>query len=400
MKSHPLNSFTRFLAPDNLYFYYDTYTYLDKGGKKMSNSIKLTHLSTKAGWGCKIGPEDLAQVLRHLPESDHDPNVLVGLDQPDDGSVYQLSEELALVQSVDFFTPIVDDPYAFGQIAAANALSDIYAMGGQPKTVLNIVAYPIKTLGPKVLAEILQGSSDQVKKAGAQVVGGHSIDDAEPKFGLAVTGVVHPKKFHTIKGAMPGEVLVLTKPIGTGILTTALKQDLLSQAQIQELTHTMCTLNKDAAESLSTFHPSAVTDITGFGLLGHAFEMAEASDVSLMINKANVPLLNGTKTFAKKGVFPGGARANKTWLQSSIIFDKNISKTDRLILCDAITSGGLLISLPEEEANEYIHELKHASTEIKPAIIGKVLPRKEKRLYVVDDKQSLWRFLKYPLEYQ
>src|SRR5699024_1666951 len=254
--------------------------------------------------GCKIGPEDLAQVLRYLPEETNDPNLLVGMEGSDDGSVYKLTDDIALIQTVDFFTPIVDDPYMFGQIAAANSLSDVYAMGGVPKTVLNIVAYPIKQLGPEILGEILRGSSDKVKEAGAVVVGGHSIDDQEPKFGLSVTGLIHPEKYFKNTGANPGEVLVLTKPIGVGILTTALKKDLLTKEQIDHVSKMMSTLNKAASESLADFNPSAVTDITGLGLLGHAYEMASGSAVSFEIDNQRVAVLPGAKELAEKQIFP------------------------------------------------------------------------------------------------
>lgn len=311
----------------------------------------------------------------------HDPNLLVGIENSDDGSVYKLTDDIALVQSVDFFTPIVDDPYMFGQIAAANALSDIYAMGGLPKTVLNIVAYPIKDLGPEILAKILQGSSDKVKEAGAHVVGGHSIDDQEPKFGLSVTGIVHPNKFFKNSGAQPGDVLILTKPIGVGILTTALKQNLLSNEQIDQVTQMMSTLNKYAAESLSHVSPHAVTDVTGFGLLGHAYEMAHGSDVSFVIDHQKVPLLHGTKELADQHIIPAGSKANHRWLKDDVEYGENVSTSDQLILCDAITSGGLLISLPKQEAAQFILHLK-TNASIQATIIGEVVNKKDKTIYV------------------
>lgn len=319
--------------------------------------------------------------MRSLPENVKDPNLLVGSDHSDDGSVYKLTDDIALIQTVDFFTPIVDDPYMFGQIAAANSLSDIYAMGGMPKTVLNIVAYPIQELGPDILAEILKGSSDKVHEAGAHVVGGHSIDDAEPKFGLSVTGTVHPNKFFKNIGARPGDALLLTKPIGIGILTTAIKRDLLSKDQINQVTDVMRSLNKYAAESLEKFHPNAVTDITGFGLLGHAFEMASGSKVSFVIENNRVPLLPGAKRLAAEQVIPGGSRANHAWLKDDIVYEKDISMTEQLILCDAITSGGLLISLPKREVSSYIDHLKtkHA---IQATVIGEVVEQREKAIYI------------------
>jgi len=299
----------------------------------------------------------------------------------DDGSVYKLTDDIALIQTVDFFTPIVDDPYMFGQIAAANSLSDVYAMGGTPKTVLNIVAYPIEQLGPEILGEILRGSSDKVKEAGAVVVGGHSIDDQEPKFGLSVTGIIHPEKYFKNTGANPGEVLVLTKPIGVGILTTALKKDLLTKEQIDHVSKMMSALNKAASESLANFNPSAVTDITGFGLLGHAYEMASGSAVSFEIDNQHVALLPGAKALAEKQIFPGGSRTNHQWLKDDVKYGENISPVEELILCDSITSGGLLISLPEDEATAYVDYLKihHA---IEANIIGKVIEKSDKSIYV------------------
>lgn len=320
-------------------------------------------------------------MLRYLPTEKCDPNVLVGFDHSDDGGVYKLTDDLALVQTVDFFTPIVDDPYMFGQIAAANALSDVYAMGGTPKTVLNIVAYPIKKLGPEILAKILQGSSDKVKEAGAEIIGGHSIDDQEPKFGLSVIGVVHPDKFFKNIGAKLGDALILTKPIGIGIHTTALKRDRLDREQIEKVTAVMSTLNKEASVSLRQFNPNAVTDVTGFGLLGHAFEMAYGSDVSLLIHNENVPVLPGTKELAEDNVIPGGSWANHQWLTKHVHYEEHITETEQIILCDAVTSGGLLISLPKEEATSFMQHLKRAYS-IDSAVIGEVIEKKAKAVYI------------------
>lgn len=303
------------------------------------------------------------------------------MENPDDASVYQLTDDTALIQTLDFFTPVVDDPYMYGQIAAANSLSDVYAMGGSPFTALNIVAYPIKDLGPDILAKILQGSADKVKEAGAQVVGGHSIDDREPKFGLSVTGVAHPDKIFKNIGAQPGDVLVLTKPIGVGIHTTALKRDLLTKEQINEVTRVMSQLNKYAAEALKNFHPNAVTDVTGFGLLGHAYEMASGSDVSFVIHHDDVPLLAGTKELAENNVVPGGSKANHRWLEDAVDYGENIQQVEQFILCDAVTSGGLLVSLPKEEANSF-QELLNEKHSIQASIIGEVTEKREKAIYV------------------
>lgn len=318
--------------------------------------------------------------MRSLPKQDPVPELLVGNETSDDAGVYQLTDSIALIQTVDYFTPIVDDPYMFGQIAAANALSDVYAMGGEPKTVLNIVGFPIKKLGPEVLTEILRGAADKVKEAGALTVGGHSVDDQEPKFGLSVTGIVHPEKVWKNIGAVPGDVLVLTKPIGVGILTTGIKRGAVTSKQEQTVTETMALLNKTAAECLRKYHPHAVTDVTGFGLLGHGSEMARGSDVSLKISYSSVPILDGTIQLAKEGVVPGGSKSNLKWLSGDIEYTELLPE-EQLILCDAVTSGGLLISLPEEEANHYIADL-HETGLTSASIIGKVTEKKEKVIYV------------------
>jgi selenide, water dikinase len=316
--------------------------------------------------------------LRHLPKRENDPNLLVGLDTSDDAGVYKLTDDLAMIQTVDFFTPIVDDPYMFGQIAAANSLSDVYAMGGQPTTVMNIVGFPINTLGHDVLAEILKGAADKVKESGAVLVGGHSIDDSEPKFGLSVTGLVHPSKVYKNVGARPGDVLVLTKPIGVGIQTTAIKKDKLSAEQLQLVSETMAALNKTAAECLEGLSPNAVTDVTGFGLLGHATEMAKGTgNITIVIDYDRVPLLPGTSELAQEGIVPGGSKANHRWIKDDVQYGNDLSEWQQWILCDAVTSGGLLVSLPESDALEYVKRLQ--TNGIKDAsIVGRVLAFSEK----------------------
>ncbi len=318
--------------------------------------------------------------MRQLPKQDPVPELLVGNETSDDAGVYQLTDSIALIQTVDYFTPIVDDPYMFGQIAAANALSDVYAMGGEPKTVLNIVGYPIKKLGADMLADILRGAADKVKEAGALTVGGHSVDDQEPKFGLSVTGIVHPNKFWKNIGAKPGDVLVLTKPIGVGILTTGIKRSAVTPEQEQLVTETMAMLNKTAAETLTAYQPHSVTDVTGFGLLGHGSEMARGSNVSFEISFSQVPILEGAVGLAKDGVVPGGSKSNQKWLENDVVYE-DILPEEELVLCDAITSGGLLISIPAEAAEPYVQALRskglaHAS------IIGRVLEKQDKLIYV------------------
>jgi selenide, water dikinase len=322
--------------------------------------------------------------LRLLPKQDPIPELLVGHETSDDAGVYRLTDSIALIQTVDYFTPIVDDPYMFGQITAANALSDVYAMGGEPKTVLNIVGYPIKKLGAVTLSEILRGAADKVKEAGAVTVGGHSIDDQEPKFGLSVTGIVHPDKVWRNVGAKAGDVLVLTKPLGVGIITTGIKRSAVTPEQEQIVTETMAALNKTAAETLTDYHPHAVTDVTGFGLLGHASEIARGSGVSFEISLAKVPVLEGALALAKDGIVPGGSKSNHKWLAHDVHYDEDIIHEEQLVLCDAITSGGLLISINEEEADQYIAQL-HVRGLTDAAIIGRVI---EKTDYLIHVKKS------------
>lgn len=320
--------------------------------------------------------------MRHLPPQKEDPNLLVGTDTHDDAGVYRLTDDIAIIQTVDFFTPIVDDPHMFGQIAAANSLSDVYAMGGEPKTVMNIVGFPIGTIGGEVLAEIMKGAAEKVKEAGAVIAGGHSIDDNEPKFGLSVTGIVHPDKFYKNVGAKPGDALVLTKPIGVGVQTTAIKQGKLNAEQLDRVSAVMAQLNKVAAETLKPYHPNAVTDVTGFGLLGHASEIAEGTEVSFTIRLNDVPVLPGTRELAENDVVPGGTRKNHAWLKDVVSYGENIDEIEQLILCDAVTSGGLLISLPAEEAEEYVQAL-HEKGINEARTIGEVTEKKEKAIYVI-----------------
>ncbi|MGG6311711.1 selenide, water dikinase SelD [Paenibacillus macerans] len=332
--------------------------------------VKLTSLSSKGGCGCKIGPADLMQVIRSLPPAVPNPDLLVGLDTSDDAGVYRLSDELALVQTVDFFTPIVDDPYSFGQIAAANALSDIYAMGGKPLTVLNIVAFPISTLDKSILADILRGAADKVREAGATLVGGHSIDDKEPKFGLAVTGLVHPDKVRTNAGAKPGDRLILTKPIGVGIMTTSIKKDQLSAEETSRVTSVMATLNKTAAEVMEPYDVRACTDVTGFGLMGHALEMAKGSGTGITIRHTAVPVLPRVRELAEQGFVPGGTKNNFAHVEADITFPASLDQTGRYILCDAVTSGGLLISVNPEQSERLLAALREAGVEA--SLIGEV----------------------------
>jgi len=296
-------------------------------------------------------------VLRHLPPP-ADPNLLVGTNTADDAGVYRLSADMALVQTVDFFTPVVDDPYWFGAIAAANALSDVYAMGGRPLTALNIAGFPVGTLPLDVLSEILRGGGDKVREAGVTVVGGHTVDDAEPKFGLAVTGLIHPDRIITNAGGRDGDVLVLTKPLGSGIATTAIKRGLASK----ELEHTvialMATLNRAAGEAMVEADAHAATDITGFGLLGHLGELAAGSGLAAAIKASSVPLIDGILALAADGVVPAGTRRNLESLDGQLAFAPGIPEPLRLALADAQTSGGLLIAVAPASLDKLLESLR------------------------------------------
>lgn len=321
-----------------------------------------------------MGPRTLSQVLRQLPVS-QDPRLLVGLDTSDDAAVYRLNDNQALIQTVDFFTPMVDDPYLFGQIAAANALSDIYAMGGRPLLALNIVCFP-DCLPSSVLEEILQGGARKVQEAGAVLAGGHTVRDDEPKYGLTVTGLAHPGEVISNAGARPGDLLVLTKPLGTGIIITGIKAELVSRSAYQAAADSMSALNRDAAEVMRRHGATACTDITGFGLLGHASEMAEASGVTLEIAYAALPLLPETMDMARMGLIPGGAYDNREHLGDMVEVDECLKPEERMVLFDPQTSGGLLVSLPAPGAEKMAAELTARGTPA--AVVGRVLPRTSK----------------------
>jgi selenide, water dikinase len=308
--------------------------------------MRLTELSHGAGCGCKLPAAAVREIVADLPAPD-DPRLLVGPSTADDAGVYRISDDVALVQTVDFFTPIVDDPYAFGRIAATNALSDVYAMGGRPVTALNLVAYSLETLGPDVLREILRGGSDAVAAAGATLVGGHSIDDPEPKYGLAVTGVVHPDEVLSNAGARPGDTLVLTKPLKGSAVSTAAKRGTATDASIAEAIAVMTTLNADSAEQARAAGAHALTDVTGFGLLGHAHELAEASGLAVEIDASAVPAIDGAlDLLIDEGAVSGGARRNAEWAAGFASFDEAVPEAQRRLVTDPMTSGGLLAAVP------------------------------------------------------
>lgn len=295
----------------------------------------------------------------------------------DDAAIFRLSSGKLILQTVDFFTPVVDNPYQFGQIAAANSLSDIYAMGGKPSFALNVVGFPINDLPKSVLTKILQGGADKAEEAGIPIIGGHSIDDKEPKFGLVVTGEIEEKNIWRNSGALVGDVLLLTKPLGTGIITTAIKKGLANKKVINDAVESMAMLNKDAAQLLRRLNVNSVTDVTGYGLLGHLGEICSSSQVSARINFQNLEFLNGTEELAKSGIIPGGTRRNLKFTQDKVKFDSRLSETQRLLLSDAQTSGGLLVSLPKSDAENF---QKYSTTSSR--IIGKIVQKKHKKITI------------------
>jgi selenide,water dikinase len=307
---------------------------------------RLTELSHGAGCACKIGAAELREIRAGLPAFS-DPSLLVGLDPADDAAVYKLSEELALVQTLDFFTPIVDDPRDFGRIAATNALSDIYAMGARPVLALNIVAFSLERLGSDVLAEILAGGAEVAAAAGVAIGGGHSIDDPEPKYGMTVSGVAHPDELLTAAGARAGDELYLTKPVGGGLITTAAKRGIAEAASIEAAVEAMTTLNAEAAAAARSCGAHALTDVTGFGLLGHLHEMCEASRLSAEIDAAAVPALPGAMELAASGgAEAGGSRRNAADAERFTAWSESVAAERRALLTDAMTSGGLLAAVP------------------------------------------------------
>lgn len=307
--------------------------------------------------------------------------MLVGIETSDDAAVYKITDDIAMIQTVDFFTPIVDDPYMFGQIAAANALSDVYAMGGEPKIALNIVGFP-NCLDPMILGDILAGGADKVKEAGAILVGGHSIQDDEPKYGLCVTGFVNPNKIFKNFGCKPDDVLILTKQIGNGIVNTAIKAEIASEEAIAEATLAMSTLNKKAKEVIEKYNVSACTDITGFGLLGHCIEMAQASEVTFELQVKDIAYFKEAMAYAKMGLVPAGTYKNKGYSIDKVEAT-NIEECYIDLLYDPQTSGGLLISVPRQEVESIMKDFAEKQMETTVSIIGKVTEKGEKliRLY-------------------
>ena len=321
----------------------------------MENEVKLTKLAKCAGCGAKVGAGVLAQMLEGIRVHE-DPNLLVGFDKSDDASVYKVSDDLALVQTVDFFPPIADDPYLFGQIAATNALSDVYAMGGEPKLCLNIMAIP-ESMPKEAVHQLLRGGYDKVYEAGALITGGHSILDDEPKYGLAVTGFVHPDRVLTNAGARPGDVLLLTKPLGIGVLTTAAKADMASQEAIALAERLMTTLNKSARDAMVNYRVHACTDVTGFGLLGHACEMAQGSGVELELHGGDIDLIPEAVELARMGILPAGMYRNRAFAEGEVdAGNTELCRQD--LLYDPQTAGGLLMAVDPADAEALLAELR------------------------------------------
>ncbi len=309
-------------------------------------------------------------MLRQLPKVS-DPDLLVGLSTADDAAVYKINDELALVQTVDFFPPIVDDAFAYGEIAVANALSDVYAMGGKPLTALNIVGFPVE-LPKDILARVLQGGMSKAQEAGVLIVGGHTADDKEPKYGLSVTGAVTPGKQVTVDGAKAGDALVLTKPIGTGIITTAGKAERVSAEVLEGAIRTMSALNKAASEAMVKVGVNACTDVTGFGLLGHLREMVEASGVAARLKRSDIPVLPGVRELLAEGIAPGGTHRNLESVDPIVAWDPSIDEHGKLLLSDAQTSGGLLISVEQAKLGRLIAELEAVGVETR-SVVGSIV---------------------------
>jgi selenide,water dikinase len=310
-----------------------------------------------------------------------DPNLIVGLEKADDAGVYKLSEDLAIIQTVDFFTPIVDDPRVFGQIAAANALSDVYAMGGRPLTAMNIVCFPVKTLDISVLREILRGGLEKMAEAGVALVGGHSVDDLELKYGLSVTGTVHPRRVITKAGARVGDKLILTKPLGTGVINTAIKGNVASEETAARAASQMATLNRVASQQMQEIGVSACTDITGFGLLGHACEMIQDSEIGMRIRMSSVPVFPEAMEFAQMGMIPGGTYRNKEFRSKMIEAPGGLPDRVLDILFDPQTSGGLFIAVSSDRADLLLSRLRQNGV-VEAAIVGEVVSHPKERIVI------------------
>lgn len=344
----------------------------------METEVKLTKLAKCAGCGAKVGAGTLVHMLEGF-KSHHDSRLIVGYDKSDDASVYVIDENTALIQTTDFFPPIVDDPYLYGKIAATNALSDVYAMGGEPKLALNIMCLS-EQMDQATVQEILKGGYDTAYDAGAIITGGHTIHSAEPVYGLAVSGFVHPQKVLTNSNAKPGDVLILTKPLGIGIITTGIKADMVEQDVIKRIYDQMATLNKTARNIMVKYPVHSCTDVTGFALIGHSFEMAQGSDCTIHLLTEQIPYHKEAYELASMGFIPAGAYRNREYAQASVKICGEISRAMEDILYDPQTSGGLLISLPENDADRCLQELQNAG--VAAAVVGYVTEKEESYIYL------------------
>lgn len=322
----------------------------------------------------------MAYIVNHLPEYPNE-RVLVGPKTFADAGIYKIRDDLATVSTLDFFTPVVNNPYDYGQIAAANALSDVYAMGGKPLTAMNILCYPLKSLDKDIVVEILKGSADKVNEAGAVIVGGHTLQDSEIKYGLSVTGIIHPDRIVTNAGAKPGDVLVLTKPLGTGLIISALKADKVLEEHVNLATRSMALLNKTASEAMLEADASACTDITGFGLMGHAYELAEASKVTLSFFAGRIPIFDGCERYVRMGLIPGVSKLSKKYLKHAIRIDSGVREEIVDVMFDAQTSGGLLISIPKGSVETLCTKLREKGV-VTVSVVGEVGERKNVSIIV------------------
>ncbi len=346
----------------------------------MSKKIDLLQMVEYGGCSAKISPKLLEDILKYLPLPT-DPNLLVDIDTHDDAGVYRVNDSLALVLTTDFFPPVCSDPYEFGQISAANSISDVYAMGGDPVLALNIMMFPAAKLPVEAYAEILKGGYDKATEAGVRIIGGHTIDDFPPKYGLAVVGYIHPDKIITNAGARPGDSLILTKPVGTGIILAGHRLGLVSDNDLDEAKGLMKLLNKSAAEVMKKFNIKGATDVTGFGLAGHALKMARASKVSFNIRMKDVPLIGHSYNLIDEGCIPGASFRNLEYAEKDIDFASGLDYNLKMIAFDAQTSGGLLFSAPPDKVSEILETLRYAGLS-GSKVIGNVSELKEKYIYL------------------
>ncbi|MBN1044312.1 selenide, water dikinase SelD [Clostridium botulinum] len=344
----------------------------------MSKDIKLTSLTKNSGCAAKIGPGVLHSVLSSLLKFE-DENLIVGFDTSDDACVYKINDDTVVIKTVDFFPPMVDDPYTFGQVAAANALSDVYAMGGNPSIAMNLICFP-SCLDISIMREILAGGYDKVKEAGAVIAGGHTIADPTPKYGLCVSGFARPEEILSNSNAKTGDVIILTKPLGIGIMNTAAKAELIDENKIKEVTSIMSTLNKYAKECTLGLEIHSCTDVTGFGLIGHSYEMASGSKKTIEIFSESIPIIDGALDYAKMGIIPEGMYNNLDYLKDKFAVGANISQELQDVLIDPQTSGGLLLSLPEKQAKEFLSRIENFTPYAR--IIGQVLDNGDKPIVI------------------